>query len=285
MPPRTSWTGSLKLSLITIPIRLYRAVSSTSRTSLNMLHGTCRQRIKYRYTCPSHGEVDKDEIVKGYQYERGRYVVLSDEDLEKVKLETTRTLEIVQFVDDAELDPIYLDTPYYVAPDGPIAQEAFGVLREAMRQQKKTAIGRVAMGGREHVVAIAPHDSGLRMTTLHYGREVRPSGDYFEEITPKEIDQEELDLARRLIESKSRPFDPDAFTDRYEEALGETIRDKLQGREPEALAAEEPRKIVDFMDALKRSLAQETDMEKPRRKPLADRVRRDAAGSKGKKSG
>jgi DNA end-binding protein Ku len=287
MPPRTSWTGNLKLSLINIPIRLYRAVSSTARTSLNMLHEECHQRIKYQYTCPVHGEVEKDHIVKGYQYERGRYVVLSDDDLDKVKLETTRTLEIVQFIEDAELDPIFLDTPYYMAPDGPVAEEAFRVLREAMRHENKTAIGRVAMGGREHIVAISPHEKGLVMTTLHYGREVRKSEPYFEEIAEKEIDEDELALARQLIGSKSRPFDPNAFRDRYEEALGETIRAKLQGEEPEALAVEEPRKIVDFMDALKRSIAQEkeeSDKEKPRRKPAADRVRRDA-GTKRKKSG
>ncbi len=287
MPARTSWTGNLKLSLITIPIRLYRAVSSTARTSLNMLHEDCHQRIRYQYTCPVHGEVAKDHIVKGYQYERGRYVVLSDEDLEKVKLETTRTLEIVQFVDENELDPIYLDTPYYMAPDGPVAEEAFRVLCEAMRRENKTAIGRVTMAGREHMVAIGPHDKGLVMTTLHYGREVRRSDAYFEEIPEKSIDDDELALARQLIAGKSRPFDPNAFRDRYEEALGETIRAKLQGEEPEAVAVEEPGKIVDFMEALKRSLAQEKEeagKEKPRRKPSADRVRRDAA-SKRKKSG
>lgn len=292
MPPRTSWTGNLKLSLITIPVRLYRAVSTTSRPSLNMLHEGCGQRIHYQYTCPVHGEVDKEQIAKGYQYERGKYVVLEEEDLDKVKLETTRTLEIVQFVDSGELDPIYFDTPFYLAPDGPVAEEAFRVIRDAMRQENKAAVGRVTMSGREHMVAIFPHDKGLVMETLHYGREVRKADPYWEEITEKEISGEELDLARQLIGNKSRPFDPNALRDRYEEALGEMIKAKIEGQEPAVVAPEEPRKVVNFMDALKRSLAQEKagasapspGEKKPRRKPPAESVGHPPARSR-KKSG
>lgn len=286
MPPRTSWTGSLKLSLITIPVRLYRAVASTARTRLNMLHEGCNQRVQYQYTCPVHGKIDKEQIVKGYQYERGRYVVLDEEDLKQVKLETAKTLEIVQFVPRDGLDPIFHDAAFYLAPDGPIAEEAFRVLREAMNQEKKTAIGRVVMSGREHVVAIEPREKGLVLMTLHYGREIRDAEPYFAEITEQGVDTEELALARQLIASKSKPFDPQAFSDRYEQALGDIIRSKMQGREPDVVEVEEPGKVVNFMEALKRSLAQEKEEEKksPRRKPPAESVRHPPSRAR-KKSG
>ena len=286
MAARPSWTGNLKLSLITVPIRMYRAVSSTARTSLNMLHEGCNQRIHYQYTCPVHGEVDKDDIVKGFQYEKGKYVVLDEETLDKVKVETSRTLEIVQFVAEEDLDPVYYDTPYYLAPDGPVAEEAFRVLREAMRRTGKAAIGRVTMAGHEHIVAIRPENRGLLLTTLHYGREVRSAAPYFTEIKEEEVKEEELDLARQLIENKSKAFDPAAFRDRYEEALQQTIEAKVQGREPEIVQVEESGKLVDFMEALKRSLAQETGgRQASRRKPPAESVRRSPARNRQKKGG
>jgi DNA end-binding protein Ku len=273
MPVRPSWSGNLKLSLITIPVRLYRAVSSTARTSLNMLHEGCNQRIHYQYTCPIHGEVEKEDIVKGYQYEKGKYVVLDEETLQSVKAPTSKTLEIVQFVSREELDPVYLETPYYLAPDGPVAEEAFRVLREAMEQSGKVAVGRVTMAGHEHIAAIMPEGKGLLLSTLHYGREVRSAAPYFTDIKEGEISREELDLARTLIESKSKPFDPDAFQDRYEEALSEAIQARIEGREPEVVEVEEPGKVIDFMEALKRSIAQETQAgPKTHRKPPAERT-------------
>jgi DNA end-binding protein Ku len=273
MPPRTSWTGNLKLSLITIPVRLYRAVSTTSRVRLNMLHRDCNQRIHYQYDCAVHGTVPKEDIVKGYQYEKGRYVVLDDETLEQVKLETTKTIEVVQFVENEELDPIYLDSPYYLAPDGPVAEEAFRVLREAMRLRQKTAIGRLTMAGREHTVAISPRSKGLLLTTLHAADEIRREEPYYADVGEGEVVEEELDLARQLIDSRSRPFDPGIFRDRYEDELRQVIRAKIEGKEPEVVEVEEAGKIVDFMEALKRSLAQEEKA----RKPSAPRRRKEAA--------
>ncbi len=286
MAMRPSWSGNLKLSLITVPIRLYRAVSSTARTSLNMLHEGCNQRIHYKYTCPVHGEVDKDDIVKGYQYERGKYVVLDEETLDKVKVETSRTLEIVQFVAGKELDPVYLDTPYYLAPDGPVAEEAFRVIREAMRESGKAGIGRVTMAGHEHLAAIHPKGKGLLLTTLHYAQEVRSEAAYFAEIRESAVNEEELDLARQLIENKSKAFDPSAFHDRYEEALHQAIEAKIKGREPEVVQVEEAGKVVDFMEALKRSLAQEKGGEAPppRRQP-ARKAQRTPARARQKKGG
>ncbi len=279
MALRTSWTGNLKLSLITIPVRLYRAVSTTSRVSFNMLHKGCNQRLHYQYTCPVHGRVERDDIVKGYEFEKDRYVVMEQEDFEKVKLETTRTIEIVQFVAEADLDPIFYETPYYLAPDGPVAEEAFAVLREAMRRLGRTAVGRVVLGGREHMVAIAPRHRGLMLTTLHYAREVRGEEAYFEGLRDLPLADEELDLAHQLIESRSRPFAPQEFRDRYDEALLEVIRTKAQGEEPELVQVEEPGKIVNFMEALKRSVAEEKSR-RPSRQPPAPSVKRAPARSR-----
>ncbi|MFA5515945.1 MAG: Ku protein [Desulfuromonadales bacterium] len=288
MATRPSWSGNLKLSLITVPVRLYRAVSSTARTSLNMLHEGCNQRIRYQYTCPVHGEVAKDDIVKGYQYERGKYVVLDEDTLDKVKVETSRTLEIVQFVSVEELDSVYFDTPYYLAPDGAVAEEAFRVLRKAMEGSGKAGIGRVTMAGHEHMVAIQPRDKGLLITTLHYAPEVRSDAPYFAEIGHAAVSGEELDLARQLIENKSRAFDPAAFHDRYEEALHQAIEAKINGREPEVVQVEETGKVVDFMEALKRSLAQEPsggEPPAPRRQPSRKTTQRTPARARQKKGG
>ncbi len=279
MALRTSWTGSLKLSLITIPVRLYRAVSASTRLSFNMLHKGCNQRLHYQYTCPVHGKVDREEMTKGYEYEKGRYVVLEPDDFAKVKLETTRLIEIVQFVDGVELDPLYLETPYYLAPDGPTAEEAFGVLREAMREMNRVAIGRVVLGGREHMVAINPRQRGLMLTTLHYAREVRGEEPYFEMIQEQPVPEEELDLARQLIASRSRPFEPKQFRDRYDEALLEVIQTKAQGKEPELVEVKEPGKVVNFMEALKRSVAEETRA-KGRKRPPAGRIKEPAERKK-----
>ncbi len=202
-----------------------------------------------------------------------------------VKVETSRTLEIVQFVAEEDLDPVYYDIPYYLAPDGPVAEEAFRVLREAMRRTGKAAIGRVTMAGHEHIVAIRPKNRGLLLTTLHYGREVRSAAPYFAEIKEEEVKEEELDLARQLIENKSKAFDPAAFRDRYEEALAQAIEARIQGREPEVVQVEEPGKVVDFMEALKRSLAAETGGRQARRKPPAESVRRSPARNRQKKGG
>jgi DNA end-binding protein Ku len=288
MPPRTSWTGSLKLSLITIPVRLYSAVVSSAKVRLNMLHRDCHQRIHYLYDCPVHGTIDKEEVTKGYQYQKDHYVVLDKETLDQVKLETTKVLEIVQFIDEQQLDPIYLDAPYYLAPDGPVAMEAFAVLRAAMTDMKRIALGRLTMSGREHMVAISPREKGLLVYTLHYVKEVREEAPYFEGIGEQQPPAEEFALARQLIESRTRPFAPEEFHDRYDDALLEVVQAKVAGREPEVVSVEEPGKVVDFMDALKRSLAAEAEGEKVRPRGKAKRVRSDAGTErpqKGKRKG
>ncbi|MBV8414692.1 MAG: Ku protein, partial [Verrucomicrobia bacterium] len=158
MALRASWSGYLKLSLVTIPIRMYNAIGSSSRVSLNQLHKNCRHRVRQQLVCPEHGKLERDDIVRGYEYEKDKYIVIDESDLEKIKLETTKTIDLTQFVEAGEVDPMFFDKPYYVAPDGPMAEDAFRVVREAMRKSNKMGIGRVVMSGREHVIALRVQD-------------------------------------------------------------------------------------------------------------------------------
>lgn len=278
MPPRASWTGHLKLSFVSIPVRLYNAISSTSRVALNQLHRDCNNRIKNKTVCPEHGEVQRADIVKGYEVEKGKYVVVDESDLEKVKLESNKTIEIMQFVDQDEVDPMILNAPYYVAPDGAVAQTAFAVIREAMGASGKVAIGRVVMSNKEHIVALAVEDKGFVMTTLRYADEVRKPDAYFEDIADEKVDKEQLKLARQLIESKAAAFDHSEWKDRYKDALLEVIKAKLEGKEPAVVQTAEAGKVINLMDALRESVAAQT-----RKKPPAKSVRTTAAKKKKKK--
>jgi DNA end-binding protein Ku len=263
MAPRASWTGYLRLSLVTIPVRLYNAISSTSKVSLNQLHKNCNLRLRQQMVCPEHGKVEKDDIVKGYEFEKDRYVVVDEADLEKIRLETTKTVELTQFVDANELDPIYFNTPYYVAPDGPVAEEGFRILREAMRQANKMAIGRVVISSKEHVVALKVQDKGLVLNTLHYAEEVRSATSYFEEIKDGSVDKSQLALAEQLVNSYTAAFDTAKFADRYQSSLLEIIKGKIAGSEPVVAQRVEAGKVINLMDALKQSLAQTAAQKKP----------------------
>jgi DNA end-binding protein Ku len=263
MAPRASWTGYLRLSLVTIPVRLYNAISSTSKVSLNQLHKDCNQRLRQQMVCPEHGRVDKENIARGYEFEKDRYVVVEEADLDRIKLETTKTIDIMQFVDAKELDPLYFDTPYYVAPDGPVAEEGFRILREAMRQANKVAIGQVVISNKEHIVAIKPQDKGLVLNTLHYAEEVRNSASYFEEIKTADVEKAQLALAEQLVNSLAGSFDPTNFKDRYQESLLEVIKSKITGSEPVVAQKADMGKVINLMDALKQSLAQTMSQKKP----------------------
>lgn len=255
MPPRASWKGNLRLSLVTLPVRLYNAISSTARISLNQLHRETHRRLRQQMIEPELGPVDREDIVKGYEYEKGKYVVVDDSDLEQIRLETTKTIELTRFVDADEVDPLYFDSPYFVAPDGPVGQEAFRVLREAMRRENKIGIGRVVMSNREQIIAIAPHDRGMKLTTLHYASEVRSADNYFDDIEDGDVNEQHLKLAEQLIESSSGPFEPGEFNDRYQDALLEVIKAKLEGAEPVIPQEAETGRIINLMDALKQSVA------------------------------
>lgn len=263
MAPRASWTGFLRLSLVTIPVRLYNVITSTSKVTLNQLHKNCHLRLRQQMVCPEHGKVEKDDIVKGYEFEKDKYIVIDDADLAKIKLETTKTVELIQFVDFNELDPIYLNTPYYVSPDGPVAEEGFRILREAMRQANKVAIGRVVISSKEQVVALKVQDKGLVLNTLHYAEEIRNSASYFEDIKNGNVDKNQLALAEQLVTSYTAPFDPAKFTDRYQNSLLEIIKAKIEGSEPVVTQRAEVGKVINLMDALKQSLAQSVAKKKP----------------------
>lgn len=290
------WSGYLKLSLVTIPVRMYNAISSTSRVALNQLHKNCNRRVRQQLVCPEHGKLEREDIVKGYEYEEDKYVVIDQADLEKIKLETSKSIDLIQFVTVDEVDPVFFDKSYYVAPDGPIAEDAFRVVREAMRKANKMAIGQVVIAGREHIIALRVKDRGFALSTLHYASEIRQAAPYFEGIRNGEVDKNQLALASQLVENNTAPFNPVQFNDRYEEALLEIIKAKAAGSEPIIVQQVEPGKVIDLMSALKQSLAQskpQKDASKPgsgetqpkARKPRAESVRTIPQGQRKLKAG
>jgi DNA end-binding protein Ku len=257
MAPRASWKGYLKLSLVSCPVRMYTATSSSERIAFNMLHKDTKNRIAMKPVDPELGQVERADLVRGYQYEKNQYVIMDEEDFEKVRIESTETINIEAFVDNDAVDTIYNDSPYYLAPDGPMAEETFVVLRAAMEKTKKTAIARIVLSNRERLVSVTPRDKGMLLETLRTGQEVRSSTGYFEEITENGVDKEMLALAEKLIEQKAGEFKPMDFVDRYEEGLMEIIKAKVKGEEPVLAAAPERGKVINLMDALKKSLSDE----------------------------
>ncbi len=255
MVPRPMWKGQIRLSLVSFPVRMHNAVSTSTRVSFNQLHKDCGRRLKQQMVCPEHGAVDRTDIAKGYEYEKGKFVVMEDGDLEKVRIETNKTIELVQFVDAAELDPIYLNSSYYIAPDGPMGQDAFAVVHEAMRRNNKIAIGRMVIANRENIVALRCEDKGFVLTTLRYADEVRAAEPHFEDIKDIEPAEDHLKLAEQLIENATKEFDPTAFKDRYQDAMLEVIKAKIEGAEPVVPQEEEAGAVINLMDALKASVA------------------------------
>src|SRR5262245_17174558 len=276
--PRASWKGQIRLSLVAFPVKLYTAVSSSSRVSFNQLHKNCNKRLKQQMLCPEHGAVERADIVKGYEYDDGKYVVMEDSDFEKVKLETNHTIQITQFIDADELHPLYHESAYFVGPDGPLAEDAFRVIREALRESGKIGLGRVVLSGREQVVALRVEDKGFLLTTLRSREEVRSPTTYFEDIRNGDVPADQLKLAKQLIESHEAELDLTQFTDRYQDSMLEIIRAKIAGSEPVIVQEEEAGKIINLMDALKQSLSQAPAAKK---KPPAKSVA--AAAPSGKK--
>ncbi|MEQ1768318.1 MAG: Ku protein [Devosia sp.] len=256
MAPRASWKGYIKLSLVSCPVRLYPAVSGSERISFNQLHKDTHNRINMKPVDPELGLVERSDLVRGYEYEDKQYIIIEDEDLDAVRIEANHTLNIEAFVDEADIDVIYQDSPYYLAPDGKMAEETFAVLRDAMRAAGKVAIARLVMASRERVVTIGARDKGMFVTTLRDPREVRATSTYFDEIPEIKADPEMLQLAEKLIEQKVTKFDPKQYEDRYETALMEMIKQKLKGHKPIIAAAPERGNVINLMDALKASLGQ-----------------------------
>ena len=254
MPPRPTWKGFLKVSLVNIPVKVFPATESADSLSFNQLHAECQTRIQQKRWC-SHceREVPNTELVKGYEFEKGRYVIVSDEDIQKVRVESTRVINLVQFADDSEIDPIYVDRAYYLAPDGPMAAEAFAVMREGMAG--KAGIGKMALYGREYLVAIRPKKKGLVMYTLHHDAEIR-SIDQIEELSsvPTKVNPAEMKLAKQVIATFDAELNLKDYKDEYKEGLRKIIDAKIAGEEIVAPEVEEPARVVDLMEALKRSL-------------------------------
>lgn len=259
MAARPYWKGQIRLALVSIPVEIYSATKSGATVAFNQIHEPTGQRIKYEKVVPGVGPVDANEIVKGFQYEKGSYVLLDDDELEAVKLESKKTLELTQFVDAQEIDMIYFEKPYYVVPADDLAEEAFIVLREALRRTKKVGLGQLALRGREYVVSLKPCGRGLVLETLRYADEVNKAASYFREIGNSAPDEELLDLAETLIEKKTAPFDASEFHDRYVDALHDLIERKMKAKGKKIKPEEEPApsrgsNVVDLMAALKKSI-------------------------------
>ena len=224
MAPRANWKGFLRLSLVTCPVALYPATSESEKISFNQLNRNTGHRIKYMKVDSDTGEeVPNEDIVKGYALDKDTFIEVTKEELENVALESTRTIEIDEFVDRAEIDPRYLIRPYYLRPDGKVGHDAFAVIRETIREMDKVAIGRLVLTNREHIIALEPLDKGLMGTLLRYPYEVRPAEEYFDEIQDVKVTKDMLDLARHIVDQKSGRFEPEKFEDQYETALIDLI--------------------------------------------------------------
>lgn len=260
MAARPYWKGQIRLALVTIPVEIYTAVKGSSAISFRQIHEPSGKPVKYEKVVPGVGPVDPEEILKGYEYEKGSYVLLRPEEIEAVRLESRKVLELTQFVDAHEIDPLYYEKPYYVVPADDLAEEAFIVLREALRQSGKVGLGQLALRGREYLVAIHPCGRGMILATLRYAEEVNRAQGYFRDIGDEKPDPELLDLAGTLIEKKSGHFNASAFHDHYGEALQRLVEAKRKAKGKMILEdVDEPSaprgNVIDLMAALKRSVA------------------------------
>lgn len=276
---RPIWKGQLRLSLVSIPVEVFTATKSNARPTFRQIHEPTGKPIHYEKVVDGVGPVDRDDIKKGYEYGKGDYVLLEDDELDAVKLETKKTLELVQFVEEDEIPALYYDTPYFVAPTDELAEDAFRVVRDALRKAKKVGLGQLALRGKEYLVSIKPCGKGLLMETLHYEDELKKSDSFFSEIPAKSADAELLEVATALIEKKTSAFNPKAFKDHYQAALRELIQRKLKSKGRKVTDVEEPSRtsrgnVIDLMSALKKSLeggkgTTTAEKKAPARKPAA----------------
>ena len=277
MPARAYWSGQLRLALVSIPVELYSATRSAAGIALNQIHEPSGKRIKYEKTVPGVGPVEADEIVKGFEVEKGQYVLLTDAEIEGVKLESKKTLELVQFVDAAEIDPIYFEKPYFVVPKDELAEEAFCVIRDALRAAKKVGLGQLAMRGHEYLCSLKPCGRGMVLETLRYAEEVNKASGFFRSIPDAAAQPELMDLATALIDKRTAPFDPSKYRDRYDDALRALI-DTKRGKGGAKPVSDEPApkssNVIDLMAALKASIEKGGDKpaaaaKKPAAKPAS----------------
>ena len=275
MAPRANWKGFLRLSLVTCPVALYPATSESEKISFNQLNRKTGHRIKYAKVDADTGEeVPNEDIVKAYALDKDNFIEVSKEELDELALESTRTIEIDEFVEREEIDPRYLIRPYYLRPDGKVGHDAFAVIRETIREMGKVAIGRVVLTNREHIIALEPMEKGLMGTLLRYPYEVRAADEYFDEIQDVRVTKDMLHLAKHIVNQKSGRFDPEKFEDHYETALVDLINQKRAGKPITPMERPAGGNVVDLMEALRRSVGG-AEPAKPSKKP-----RKAASGQK-----
>ena len=278
MAARPTWKGYLKISLVNIPIKVFPATDAGATLSFNQLHGECQTRIQQKRWCQTcEREVPNTDIVKGFEFEKGRYVIVDEEDIEKVRVDSTRVINLEKFTDDTAIDPIYLERPYYLAPDGPVAREAFAVIREGMKG--KAGIGKVALYGREYLVKVQPRERGFVMYTLRHASEIR-SMDSIDELSdmPDKVKPEEVKLAKQVMGTFEGTVDLQEYRDDYQVGLREIIDAKIEGREIVAPEVEAPPKVVNLMEALRKSLDTISSKKKPAAMaPVAEEKKRKRA--------
>ena len=288
MAYRPSWQGHLKLSLVTCPVALYTATSAGGDVHFHLINPDTNNRIKMITTDPETGPIERSKLVKGYEVSKGEYVLLTPDDIASVKLESTRTIEIERFVSESEIDRLYWDNPYFIAPDGTLAQEAFGVIRTAMEKTGQIALGRIVLATRERIVALEPRGKGILAYTIRSDAEVRKPDEIFKDIDDGHPDPAMIAIAEKIIEQKEGPFDPSQFVDRYEEALKALIEDKRKGHASAKVEEPEASNVIDLMAALRASLAgkqkagapAKPDSEKAPAKPKATAKPKAAAKAK-----
>jgi DNA end-binding protein Ku len=257
MAPRAFWTGHLRLSLVNIPVRLYPATTAEKTIGFHQIHEPSGKRIRYQKIAPGVGPVENEEITKGYEYEKGKYVLIDPKEIDELKLESKQTIDLARFVDEDAIDARYFQTPYYLMPDGDMADEGYVLLQRALKETKKIGVGQFILRGHGNIVAVKPFEKGLLLEVLRHANEIRPAEKLFDEIPGVKVDREALDLAKELITRKSGKFEPQQFKDEYTEAVWELIHAKLENRAPE-IVTEEPggAKVINIMDALKKSVQQ-----------------------------
>lgn len=292
MAARAYWQGQIRLALVSIPVEIYSAVKSGASVSFRQIHEPTGKPIKYEKVAEGVGPVDADDIMKGYQIDKGEYVLLDQDEIDSVKLESKKTLELTQFVDASDIDVLYYEKPYFVVPADDLAEEAFIVLREALRRTKKVGLGQLAMRGREYVVSLKPCGRGMVLETLRYADEVNRAQGYFRDIPDAKPDEELLELAEALIEKKSAAFDPQEFHDRYVDALKDLIERKRKQKGNRKIIEEKDdgggrsaSNVVDLMAALKKSMeksggAGAATKSAPAKKPAAKTASRAAPAKK-----
>jgi DNA end-binding protein Ku len=286
MASRPSWQGHLKLSLVTCPVALYTATSSGGDVHFNLINPKTNNRIKMITTDPDTGPIERSDLVKGYEVSKGEYILLTDEEIKSVRLESTKTIDIERFVPGDDIDRLYWDNPYYLAPDGKMAQEAFGVIRTALERSGQIALARVVISTRERILALEPRGKGILAYTIRTDAEVRKPDAIFAGISDAEPDADMISIAQRIIEQREGPFDPSLFVDRYEEALKALIEEKQKGHKPARVAEPEDTNVIDLMSALRASLGGKSKpaAKSPKAKAKAKPAEKAAAKPSAKKS-